>query len=401
MAYPGFEALTRREGAGATKGEPSWEVDPNGVLRRAGKVWVPDDVALREAILTRNHDDPVGGHYGIQRTVEVLQRKYFWKRLREDVRKYIRHCAACQTNKIRRHKPWGLLEPLPVATVPWKHFSMDFVTDLPISRDEKGNCYDSILVLIDRFTKYSRYLPVTKTITSQQLAELLMTSAFLKTGAPETLVTDRGSVFTSQFWSDICFYLRVKKHLSTAFHPQTDGQTERQNQEMESYLRIYMNREQDDWATLLPYAEYAYNSKKHSATGYTPIELAFGTPPTAFDGVPDEHWLRKPGPHLWDGLSGGGQSTDLRRQVIARMEDWFSNWETAASNLRRSQEQYQKWYNKGRLPAHFSPGDEVLLNRKNITTSIPSKKLDCRYLGPFRVERKIGKLAYQLELPPT
>lgn len=288
-----------------------------------------------------------------------------------------------------------------MATEPWKHFSLDFVTDLPVSLDDQGHRYDAVLVLVDRFTKYSRYLPVNKTITAQQLAELLMRQAFLKTGAPASLVIDRGSVFTSQFWSDICYYLKIQKHLSTAFHPQTDGQTERQNQEIESFLRIYMNREQDNWVALLPYAEYAYSSKKHAATGYSPIELSFGTRPTAFDGVPDEHWLRKPNPELWEGLAYGGQSADLRRQVIARLEQWYENWEYAAESLRRTQEQYWRWYNRKRQPAHFSPGDEVLLNRKNIASSKASKKFDCRYLGPFRVLKKVGKLAYLLDLPPS
>ena len=128
----------------------------------------------------------------------------------------------------------------------WRHYSLDFVTDLPKSQDNQGNTFDAILVLVDRFSKYVRYLPVAKTITAQGVADILLRQCFLKMGPPDTLVSDRGSVFTSQFWSDICFHLKIDHRLSTAFHPQTDGQTERQNQELETYLRIYIGYRQDD-----------------------------------------------------------------------------------------------------------------------------------------------------------
>ncbi|UPX18964.1 uncharacterized protein EKO05_0009244 [Ascochyta rabiei] len=183
----------------------------------------------------------MGGHYGVDKTAEVLKKKYHWPGLMKDVHHYIQRCPACQLHKIRRHKPWGLLTPLPVPNTAWRHFSLNFVTDLPKSIDAKGNEYDAILVLVDQFSKYVRYLPCTKTITAQRLAELLMEQSFSKQGPPDTLLSDQGSVFTSQFWSDICYHLTINHRLSTAFHPQTDGQTERQNQELETYLRIYMN----------------------------------------------------------------------------------------------------------------------------------------------------------------
>ena len=158
-----------------------------------------------------------------------------------------------------------------------------------MSKDARGNEYDSILVLIDRFSKYVRYFPVTKTITAQRLAELLLEQCFLPQGPPDTLLSDRGSVFTSQFWSDICYHLKIVHRLSTAFHPQTDGQTERQNQELETYLRIYMNYQQDNWVDLLPYAEYAYNLKPYLAYSESPIKVAYSINPKGFNRVPDEY----------------------------------------------------------------------------------------------------------------
>ena len=374
-----------------------WEVDPTGILRRNGKVWIPEDAALRANLLIRNHDDPIGGHYGVDKTVAVLKMKYWWPHAKRDVSEYIRRCAACQLNKIRRHKPWGQLVPLPVPDTAWRHYSLDFVTDLPKSQDDQGNTFDAILVLVDRFSKYVRYLPVAKTITAQGVADILLRQCFLKMGPPDTLVSDRGSVFTSQFWSDICFHLKIDHRLSTAFHPQTDGQTERQNQELETYLRIYMGYRQDDWVGLLPYAEYAYNSKEHSAHGQSPIRVAFGTNPKGFDGVPDEHWLRKP-PTSW---AEGGPTPELRRQVSHRLTEWADMSSAAKSSLEKAQRTNAKWYNTSRLPLYFAEGDSVLLRSKNITTSRPSKKMDARYLGPFTVTKKIGKLAYRLDLPPS
>ena len=396
-AFPGNESLTRREAGGADKGQHRWQIDPNGVLRKSGKVWIPENTTLRETILLRNHDDPIGGHFGIEKTVEVLKRKYYWPQLTRDVKEYIHRCPACQLNKIRRHKPWGLLSPLPVPDTAWRHFSLDFVTDLPVSKDARGNEYDSILVLIDRFSKYVRYFPVTKTITAQRLAELLLEQCFLPQGPPDTLLSDRGSVFTSQFWSDICYHLKIVHRLSTAFHPQTDGQTERQNQELETYLRIYMNYQQDNWVDLLPYAEYAYNSKPHSAHGESPIKVAYGIDPKGFDGVPDEHWLRQP-PTDWD---KDAKAPELRRQVAGRLTRWHEAWAIAKETLEYAQQSQARWYNSKRTERHFAEGDQVILRAKNLLTKRPSKKFDARYLGPFTVLKKIGKLAYKLELPPS
>ena len=146
---------------------------------------------------------------------------------------------------------------------------MDFVMGLPISTDWKGDSYDSILVIVNRLTKIVYYKPVKVIINALGLAEIIIIVVVRHHGLPDSIITNRGSLFTSKFWSLLCYFLDIKRRLSTAFHPQTDGQTERQNSTMEAYLRAFVNFEQNDWARLLPMAEFAYNNAKNASTGHT------------------------------------------------------------------------------------------------------------------------------------
>ena len=150
---------------------------------------------------------------------------------------------------------------------------MDFVTGLPLSADWKGDSYDSILVIVDRLTKMVHYEPVKVTIDAPGLAEVIIDVVVRHHGLPDSIVTDRGSLFTSKFWSSLCYFLGVKRRLSTAFHPHTDGQTERQNSIMEAYLRAFVNFEQNNWARILPMVEFAYNNAKNTSIGHTPFKL--------------------------------------------------------------------------------------------------------------------------------
>ena len=153
---------------------------------------------------------------------------------------------------------------------------MDFVTSLPLSADWKGDNYDSILVIVDRLTKMVHYEPVKVTIDAPGLAEVIIDVVVWHHGLPDSIMTDRSSLFTSKFWSSLCYFLEVKRRLSTAFHPQTDGQTKRQNSIIEAYFRAFINFEQNNWARLLPMAEFAYNNAKNASTSHTLFELNCG-----------------------------------------------------------------------------------------------------------------------------
>ena len=157
---------------------------------------------------------------------------------------------------------------------------MDFITGLPPSSTGIGTAYDSILTIVDRYTKMAKYIPVRTTITAPQLAEVFISNIVRNFGTPDSIVTDRGSVFTSKFWSSLCYFIKARRRLSTAFHPQTDGQTERQNQTLEHYLRAYVDYTQDDWAKRLDMAEFAYNNSLNSTTKMTPFQAYAGFNPT-------------------------------------------------------------------------------------------------------------------------
>jgi hypothetical protein len=281
-------ARPRRESLCQTEQERGgWREDSTGLLRFDGRVYVPDDAAVRAEILTINHDDPIAGHFGVAKTLELVRRKYFWPGLKRDIQKWVKTCKVCQRATTKRHRPYGILVPLDRPDRPWSQISIDFITSLPPSRFE-GHTYDSILVVVDRYTKMARYIPCQKTITAPQLAELFVNRIVKDFGTPDGIVSDRGTHFTSKFWASLCFYLKVRRRLSTAFHPQSDGQTEVQNQTLEHYLRVYGTYRQDDWSSKLALAEFTYNNSTHSTTGVSPFRAMYGYNPEICVNVEDD-----------------------------------------------------------------------------------------------------------------
>ncbi len=216
----------------------SWE-DIEQVLYYKGLPYIPK--IIRPELISRHHDDPLAGHFGIKKTCELIARKYYWPMLRQRVKAYIKGCEVCLASKVVRHKPYGYLQSLPVSTHRWKDLSMDFVTSLPISADWKGDSYNSILVIIDRLTKIVHNKLVKLMIDAPGLAKVIIDVVVHHHGVPESIVMDQGLFFTSKFWSSLCYFLGIKRKLFTAFHPQTYNQTERQNSTMEAYLRTFVN----------------------------------------------------------------------------------------------------------------------------------------------------------------
>lgn len=183
-------------------GKDSWE-DLEGVLHHQGLPYVPE--IIRMGLISRHHHDPLAGHFGIEKTSELIARKYYWPTLRHDVEEYVKGCDVCLASKAVRHKPYGDLHSLPVPTHRWKDLSMDFVTGLPVTTDWKADSFDSILVIVDRLTKMVHYEPVQISINAPSLAEVIIDVLVRHHGLPDSIVIDRGSVFTSKSWLLLCY----------------------------------------------------------------------------------------------------------------------------------------------------------------------------------------------------
>lgn len=338
----------RKASQGKSKAKDSpWEVSTDDLLRYEGHVYVPQDPAVRMELLRVNHDDPQGGHQSSKRTLSSLRLKYYWHGMAKDVEEYCKTCDPCQRARVHCHKPYGMLEPLPTPQGPMDSITLDFITGLPPSQWINW-VYDAILVIVDRYTKFAMYLPCSKTIDAPAFADLLFDRWVSMFGMPKNIISDRGSLFTSHFWSTLCHWLSVRRRLSTAYHPQTDGQTERQNQTMERYLRIYCNFEQDDWAHWLPLAQLCYNTSPHSSTGITPNQALMDFNPDLKINV-DIRPLEGEAPHatVW---------TKHMQEIRSLLEQ----------TLVKSTATQKKYYDQHHQPKTFQIGDQVMLNAKNI-----------------------------------
>ena len=248
----------------------------DGIVLFNGLVYVPDSDAIKLKILRQCHDSSSAGHFGQAKTFELVTRDFYWPRLRRFVIRYVSTCDACARAKPPRHRPHGFLVPLPVPPRPWSSISMDFIVGLPPS--PSGN--DALMVTVDRFTKMAHFSATKTTADAPDIARLFLQDIYRLHGLPADIVSDRDKIFTSKFWRHLLTLLAVKPNMSTAFHPQTDGQTERVNQVLEQYLRVFCEYQQDNWQELLPRAEFAYNNASHSSTGDPPSSPTTATIPT-------------------------------------------------------------------------------------------------------------------------
>ena len=377
-----LEATASKAKRRVSAGKPTlWRVNSKGLLFHGEQIYVPEEESVRAELLKRHHDDVLAGHFGVERTLELIGRKYYWSGMSKDVKDYVSSCDICQRVKAPRHRPYGEMQALPQPERPWQEVTMDFITGLPPSK--RRDCvYDAILVVVDRYTKMTRYIPTVKTVTAVQLADLFHEEIVCRFGTPRGVVSDRGSVFTSAFWSDLCYHMKMKRRLSTAFHPQTDGQTERQNQTLEHYIRCYCSDEQDNWASLLPLAEFAYQNGTQTSIGCSPFYAMYGYHPTI-------HYVED------DSRKGEVPAAKERvKRIHGIREALAQRWENVVATQ-------AKYYDKKHKPQSYRVGDLVMLSTRNLQQKRPNRKLSHKFIGPFRVQDLVGKQAYRLSLPTT
>lgn len=352
----------------------SWD---EGLLFYKGRVVVPNKDDLKKDILVLCHDNLLAGHFGTHKTFELVNRTYHWPGLRRYVKTFVTSCDTCQRNKTAQHKPYGLLQPLPVPELPWSSISMDFIVQLPQS---KG--YTAILVVVDRLTKMAHFIPTNDNVDAPTTVELFVNRIVSAHGLPDDIVTDRGSVFTASFTRALMEHLGITQNLSSAFHPQTDGQTERTNATLEQYLRCFSNHQQDDWAEHLPLAEFCYNNTEHSSTHQTPFFALHGYHPRFNVQVPR--------------TTSSNPIAQERLKMLKQVQ------EDIQFHIKAAQETQEHYYNQRVEPQPaLRPGDRVWLLRKHIKTTRPSTKLDAKKLGPFKILQAVGTRSFKLELPTS
>ncbi|SYW84014.1 uncharacterized protein UHO2_03230 [Ustilago hordei] len=301
---------------------------------------------------------------GRDATIKAAQRHYWWPNMTAWIADYVASCPVCARYKAPRHHPYGLLQPLATPDRPWGSISLDFIKGLPPSRN-----YDSILIIVDRLTKFAILAPTHKTVTAKQTAVLLYRHMVRLFGYPDHMVLDQGRQFISGAWKAITEQMGVKHSLSMAYHPQTDGQTERVNQVIEQYLRMYCNYEQNDWANLLDTAAFVYNNMVHNSIGVSPFFACYGWNPKAHPDSPQ--WLGVNDPGCFEYLMDGKEHCKYLQEQIREAQC-------------RSVDQY----NRKHKDIEFKVGDMVYINCRNWKTRRPTPKLDTWFAGPYPVQER-------------
>ena len=350
-----------------------------GIIRYKKRIWLGSNKDLQAQILSALHDTPSGGHSGFPVTYRRIKQLFAWKAMKFDVKAFVAGCSICQQAKPDRSKYPGLLQPLPVPSSAWQIISMDFIEGLPKSQGK--SC---VMVVVDKFTKYSHFLALSHPFTAAGIAKVFFDNIYKLHGLPDSIVSDRDRVFTSSFWQELFKLAKVSLRMSTSYHPQTDGQTERVNQCLETFLRCFVNSCPSKWLDWLSSAEYWYNTSAHSAIGCSPFEALYGYAPRSF-GLPSVQ------------CSGADISQWIQeKQLMNRL---------LQQHLHRAQHRMKMQADKGRSDRSFQVGDSVYLKLQPYVQSSlaprANQKLASKFFRPYKVIGKVGPVAYKLQLPSS
>jgi hypothetical protein len=351
-----------------------------GLLQYKGRIWVGSSIALQLKLMSACHNSALGGHSGFPVTYRRMKSLFAWKGMKSSVAEFVKSCPVCQQAKPDRAKSPGLLQPLPAPEGAWHTISLDFVEGLPLSG--AANC---ILVVVDKFTKYGHFIPLKHPFSALPVAKLFIDHVYKLYGMSSVIISDWGRIFTSNLWVELFSLANVQLHMSSSYHPQSDGQTERVNQCMETFLRCYVNACPKKWLWWLPLAEYWYNTSHHSALGCAPFEVLYGHPPRHF------------------GISSGNSCT------VESLDEWLKEHkvmtELVRQHLNRVVTRMKHQADRGRTERQFEVGDLVFVKMQPYVQSSlagrANQKLSFKFFGPYPVLKKIGYVAYKLDLPES
>jgi hypothetical protein len=352
----------------------------HGLIKYKGRLVIGANLALQPKLIAQLHDTPVGGHSGIHATYQRVKKLFYWPGIKLAVELFVRQCQVCQQAKHCNTKPAGLLQPLPPPKEPWQDVTMDFIEGLPVS--DSANV---ILVVVDRLTKYAHFLPLRHPYTTNYVAKAYMDNIVRLHGVPLSITSDRDKVFTSVFWRELMKSVGTKLHYSTAYHPQTDGQSERVNQCLEQYLRCIVQDNPKQWRKWLAMAEFWYNTSYHTAIGSFPFKALYKAEPNfgAFPNVTID------------------ESSTSAEDIV----DYQTHIAALRDKLLQAQRRMKKHADRNRSERQFTVGDQVLLKlqpyAQQSVVNRPYPKLSYKYFGPYTILEKIGAVAYKLQLPAT
>ena len=345
----------------------------------AQRIAVPS--SMIPSVLHAHHATAFAGHFGVDRTLEHISRNFWWPRMRPSIQSYVDSCPQCQQNKASNQRPYGLLQPIPIPEERWEVVTLDFISGLPMTRRK----HDAILVIVDKLTKMVHLIATTKTCSAKHASQLFLEHVWSKHGSPKILISDRDTRFTSDFWQQFCTFLGMATKMSTAYHPQSDGQTERANRTIEEVLRHFTSNSPASWDDLLPYVEFAMNNAKSASTGETPFYLNYGAHPRT--PVVNQLPVRNP---PWRILPSIESIFENRDQVMHRVR----------SLLKSAQDRQKSYADQSRRPHDFTAGQQVLLSTKNLQFQGKGiRKLYPKYVGPFSIITMHGLNAAVLDLP--
>lgn len=336
-----------------------------------------NNTLAQQHILQAMDTSGIGGHSGFHGTCHRIKALFSLPKMKTTIREYIKACSICQ--QANEHvKPPGLLEPLPVPKKPWTVVCMDFIEELPTS-----NKQNVIMVIIDKFTKYAHFMALSHPFTALQVAQVYLNTVYKLHGSADAIVSNRDRIFTSSVWQQLFRLFDTQLLMSSSYHPQIDGQSERLKQCLETFLRCTVHACPSQWSKWLPLAEYWYNTTFHSALGRSPFEVLYGQSPR----------------HL--GIS------DLTVASVPELADWLKERELLTQviqhHLYHAQQRMKAQADKGCSERVFDVGSLVYLKlQPYIQTAVAprsNQKLSFCFYGPFRVLQRIGKVAYKLDLP--
>jgi hypothetical protein len=358
---------------------PDLTTDEQGVLWFKNRLCVPKGEA-REVLLDEAHNSAYSIHLGTTKMYLDLTTRYWWRGMKKEIAHYVAWCDTCQRTKAEHQKPAGLLQPLLVPEWKWEEIGMDFVTELP--RMQKGN--NSIWVIIDRLTKVAHFILVKTTFGGATLARIYLKEIVRLHGIPRTIVSDRGTQFTSKFWMSLQKAMGTKLDFSTAYHPQTDGQTERVNKVLEDLLRACVLTFDKSWESSLPYAEFSYNNSHQTSIKMSPFEALYGR--------------KCQTPLMWSNV---GEKTLEGPAFVKEVEEKVT---LIHKRLLEAQSRRKSYADNRRRELRFEEGDFVYLkvsSMRGVRRFQVKGKLAPRFVGPYPIIGRVGPAAYRLELPES